>query len=85
MKNETKGKSKIQIRREMRDARIKADQEQMENNDLEKVKKEIAIYESGLKNLEKGSVDWYFCQFELEKQKSKYSQLLSTIGGEENY
>lgn len=84
-----KGKSKDQIRREIRDIKIKAFNKKMglekdpdEPNQIDQVKKNILIYEGGMKLFPNNSEEYRMCRLNLAQEKSKYQFLLEEGGGE---
>lgn len=81
-----KGKSKNQIRHEIRDIKSNSfnKNDGCSNSELEKAKKSVLIYEQGLKHMDPCSEEWYLCQINLEKEKSRYNYLLSKAGGDED-
>lgn len=80
-----KGKSRNQLRQEMRDIKAGKDKDNCPGNRaLDDVRRSIQMYETGLKVIRRGSEEWYYCQVELEKEKSRYEYLLSVNGGEGN-
>lgn len=84
-----KGKSKNQIRHEIRDTKSHLLNKNnpcsnTSNSELDIAKKSVLLYEEGLKYLEPESEEWYLCQINLEKEKSRYNYLLSKTGGDEN-
>lgn len=79
-----KGRSRNQIRREIRDIKTKRSNHTQELSELEQVKKNILICETALKTFLPGSEEWCMCRFDLEKEKSKYDELSRKQGGEHN-
>ena len=53
-------------------------------NEIEQVEKNILMYETALKTFPPDSEEWYMCQFNLEKEKSRYEMLSAKSGGEKN-
>lgn len=82
-----KGKSRNQIRHEMRDIKAKKNNpvQDPEDSKLKQVEKSILMYETALKTFPPGSEEWYMCQFNLEKEKSKYELLSAKSGGEKHH
>lgn len=81
-----KGKTRNQIRHEIRDIKAKKynSNQDPENDEIKKVEKNILIYESALNTFPPDSEEWYMCQFELEKEKSRYELLTAKSGGGKN-
>ena len=79
-----KGKSRNQIRHEMRDIKAKKCNPAQVPNELEQVEKNILMYETALKTFPPDSEEWYMCQFNLEKEKSRHELLSVKSGGEKN-
>lgn len=79
-----KGKSRNQIRHEMRDIKSKKCNPAQDPNELEQVEKNILMYETALKTFPPGSEEWYMCQFNLEKERSRYEILSAKAGGEKH-
>lgn len=79
-----KGKSRNQIRHEVRDIKSKKCNPAQDPNELEQVEKNILMYETALKTFPPGSEEWYMCQFNLEKERSRYEILSAKAGGEKN-
>ena len=79
-----KGKSRNQIRHEMRDIKAKKYNPVQIQNELERVEKNILMYETALKTFPPGSEEWYMCQFNLEKERSRYEILSAKAGGEKH-
>lgn len=77
-----KGKSRNQIRHEMRDIKSKKCNPAQVSNELEQVEKNILMYETALKTFPPDSEEWYMCQFNLEKEKSRHGLLSVESGGE---
>ena len=77
-----KGKSRNQIRHEMRDIKTKKHNPAQIQNELEQVEKNILMYETALKTFAPDSEEWYMCQFNLEKEKSRHELLSVESGGE---
>lgn len=77
-----KGKSREQIRHEVRDIKAKKYNPVRNLNEFEQVEKNILMYETALNTFPPGSEEWYMCQFELEKEKSRYGILSTKTGGE---
>ena len=85
-----KGKSRNQIRHEVRDIKAKMQYSKekrnpvQDSNELEQVEKNILMYKTALKTFPPDSEEWYMCQFNLEKEKSRYEILSAKSGGEKN-
>lgn len=79
-----KGKSRNQIRHEMRDIKTKKRNPVQVPNELEQVEKNILMYETALKTFPPDSEEWYMCQFDLEKEKSRCELLSAKSGGEKH-
>lgn len=79
-----KGKSRNQIRHEVRDIKSKKYNPAQDPNELEQVEKNILMYETALKTFPPGSEEWYMCQFNLEKERSRYEILSAKAGGEKH-
>jgi len=79
-----KGKSRNQIRHEVRDIKLKKCNPAQDPNELEQVEKNILMYETALKTFPPGSEEWYMCQFNLEKERSRYEILSAKAGGEKH-
>lgn len=79
-----KNKSREQIRHEIRDIKAKRYDPVQKSNEFEQVKKNIVMYETALKTFLPGSEEWYMCQFEIEKEKSRYEILSVKAGGEDH-
>lgn len=79
-----KGKSRNQIRHEVRDIKAKRYNPVQDPNEIEQVEKNILMYETALKTFPPDSEEWYMCQFNLEKEKSRYEMLSAKSGGEKN-
>lgn len=77
-----KSKSRNQIRHEMRDIKTKKHNPAQVPNELEQVEKNILMYETALKTFAPDSEEWYMCQFNLEKEKSRHELLSVESGGE---
>lgn len=77
-----KNKSRNQIRHEMRDIKTKKHNPAQVPNELEQVEKNILMYETALKTFAPDSEEWYMCQFNLEKEKSRHELLSVESGGE---
>lgn len=69
-----KGKSRNEIRHEIRDIKSKKN-ENSSLYEIDQIKKNVLMYETALKTFPSDSEEWYMCQFELEKQKSMYKAL----------
>ena len=68
----------------MRDIKTKKYDPAQAPNELEQVEKNILMYETALKTFPPDSEEWYMCQFNLEKEKSRHELLSVKSGGEEN-
>lgn len=85
-----KGKSRNQIRHEVRDIKAKMQYSKekrnpvQDPNELEQVEKNILMYETALKTFPPDSEEWYMYQFDLEKEKSRYEILSAKSGGEKH-
>ena len=79
-----KGKSRNQIRHEVRDIKAKKYNPVQDPNELERVEKNILMYETALNTFPPDSEEWYMCQFNLAKEKSRYEILSAKSGGERN-
>lgn len=77
-----KGKSREQIRHEVRDIKAKKNNLDQDLNELKQAEKNILMCETALNTYPPGSEEWYMCQFELEKEKSRYEILSAKTGGE---
>lgn len=77
-----KGKSRNQIRHEVRDIKAKRYNPVQDHSELEQIEKNILMYETALKTFPPDSEEWYMCQFNLEKEKSRHELLSVKSGGE---
>ena len=68
----------------MRDIKTKKYNPVQNSNEIEQVEKNILMYETALKTFPHDSEEWYMCQFNLEKEKSRYELLSVKSGGEKN-
>ena len=70
----------------MRDIKAKKNNpvQDPEDSELKQVEKNILMYETALKAFPPDSEEWYMCQFNLEKEKSRHELLSVKSGGEEN-
>lgn len=80
-----KGKSRNQIRHEVRDIKAKKYNPVQDSNEIEQVEKNILMYETALKTFPPDSEEWYMCQFNLEKEKSRRELLSVKSGGEKHH
>ena len=79
-----KGKSRNQIRHEVRDIKSKKYNPVRDSSELEQVEKNMLMCETALKTFPPGSEEWYMCQFNLEKERSRYEILSDKAGGEKH-
>ena len=79
-----KGKSRNQIRHEIRDIKAKKYNPVQEPNELEQVEKNILMCKKALNTFPPDSEEWYMCQFNLAKEKSRYAVIAARAGGERN-
>lgn len=83
-----KGKSKEQVRKEIRDAKTEAFNKKNKISEasdaITQVEKEMIIYEEGMKAFPKNSEEYRMCKINLVKSKRLYNKLSSERGENDN-